>query len=101
MYMPRILKAFKRNLMNIQNKILQQLEICHLKLVRLFGQDICLRRLLDLFTNSQKLLSRKMNFKLNLLVIIPLDLNLKYMNNGFSEHGAKKLKELKQDYKLH
>jgi hypothetical protein len=91
----------KRNLTNIPNKILQLLEICLLRLVKLFGLDIYLRKLLDQFINSQRLLSLRMNFKLNLLVIILLDLNLRFMNNGSLELGVKKLKEQKLVFKLH
>jgi hypothetical protein len=41
-----------------------------------------------------------MNFKHNLLVITPSVLNLRFMNNGSSELGVKKLKELKLVSKL-
>jgi hypothetical protein len=94
------LKVSKRSLMSIPNRILLLSEICHLKLVKLFGQDIFSRKLLDLFINSQRLPLPRMNCKLNLLVIIQLVLNSKFMSSGSSELGVKKLKELKLDYKL-
>jgi hypothetical protein len=93
------LKVSKRSLMSIPNRILLLSEICHLKLVKLFGQDIFSRKLLDLFINSQRLPLLRMNCKLNLLVIIQLVLNSKFMSSGSSELGVKKLKELKLDYK--
>jgi hypothetical protein len=101
MFMLLTLNQSKRNSTNIPNKILQQQEICHLKLVKLSGLDIFLRKLLDQFINSQRLLSLRMNYKLNLLVITLLDLNLRFMNNGSLELGVKKLKEQKLVFKLH
>jgi len=97
--MPLNSKVSKRSLLSIPNKILLLSEICHLKLVKLFGQDIFSRKLLDLFISSQRLPLPKMNCKLNLLVIIQLVLNSRFMSSGSSELGVKKLKELKLDYK--
>ena len=93
------LKASRKSLMNTQNKILPLSETCHLRLERSSGQDICSRRLLDLFISSPRQLLQRMSCRHNLLVIIPLDWNSRSMSSGSSVPGAKTSKGQKQAFK--